>query len=300
MQQLVDKSFDSESKFQQPCIWMLDVDSFYHQWKQFQHLPLRDMDTVVLPSDLKRRILSDVESFFNNRHWYERIGIPHRRGYLLHGPPGTGKTSLIMSLAKALHMQLCIISLSSVSDPVLLRMFRLLPMHACVVLEDVDAAFQLNQRKDDDNGEKEDTRALKQHLHRQNNVTLAGLLNVLDGIGSGVNRVVFMTTNYPDRLDKALIRPGRIDCMFEIGYATEQQIAELYARFFAHFNNVHASARAFAAAALQCKEHAVQLTMANVQEFLMRHRHATSAADICPRALQKMVRDNDNVSKKID
>jgi chaperone BCS1 len=63
-------------------------------------------------------------------------------------------------------------------------------------------------------------------------VTLSGLLNALDGVAAQHGRIVVMTSNHPERLDPALVRPGRIDVKVELGHADDTQIATMFARFF--------------------------------------------------------------------
>ena len=63
-------------------------------------------------------------------------------------------------------------------------------------------------------------------------MTFSGLLNCLDGVGSTEERIVFMTTNYLERLDSALIRPGRVDVKTKIDYASESQVRRTFERFY--------------------------------------------------------------------
>lgn len=63
-------------------------------------------------------------------------------------------------------------------------------------------------------------------------VTFSGLLNTLDGVASSEERIVFMTTNHLDRLDPALVRPGRVDVKQEIGLASKSQLQKMYTRFY--------------------------------------------------------------------
>lgn len=63
-------------------------------------------------------------------------------------------------------------------------------------------------------------------------VTFSGLLNALDGVASSEERIIFMTTNHVELLDKALIRPGRIDVKELLGDASEHQIRTMFLRFY--------------------------------------------------------------------
>lgn len=121
------------------------------------------------------------------------MGIPFRRGYLLYGYPGTGKSSFIRALAGELKVHLCLVSLNdkNMTDEDLNSLLNNAPPRSILLLEDVDAAFA--QR---DNGE------------TASRVTFSGLLNALDGVGSQEGKILFMTTNKINLLDPALIRPG--------------------------------------------------------------------------------------------
>ncbi|KAF9203416.1 hypothetical protein BGZ49_006450 [Haplosporangium sp. Z 27] len=73
----------------------------------------RAFDSVILAKDLKEELLADITTFRNSAQWYHDRGVPYRRGYLLHGPPGTGKTSFITALAGHLCMSICIVNLGT-------------------------------------------------------------------------------------------------------------------------------------------------------------------------------------------
>lgn len=96
------------------------------------------------------------------------------------------------------------------------------PEQSIILLEDIDAAF----------ASREETNKQAAAYEGLNRVTFSGLLNCLDGVASTEARIVFMTTNYLNRLDPALIRPGRIDSKEYIGHCTEYQIAEMFKRFY--------------------------------------------------------------------
>ncbi|KAF2488015.1 BCS1 N terminal-domain-containing protein [Neohortaea acidophila] len=182
----------------------------------------RPFDSVVLEEGMSEKILADVQEFLHARTWYLDRGIPYRRGYLLHGPPGTGKTSFVQALAGKLDFNIAMLSLSQrgLTDDLLNHLLLNVPPKTVVLLEDADAAFS-NRKQRDSEG------------YSGANVTYSGLLNALDGVASAEERVIFMTTNHIDRLDDALIRPGRIDMTVYLGNATEGQMAQLWDRFYA-------------------------------------------------------------------
>lgn len=185
----------------------------------------RPFESVVLEEGLANNICSDVQEFLHARTWYLDRGIPYRRGYLLYGPPGTGKTSFVQALAGALDYNIAMLSLSQIglNDDLLNQLLLNLPPRTFVLLEDADAAF-VNRRQRESDGYSGAT------------VTFSGLLNALDGVASAEERVVFMTTNHIDRLDEALIRPGRIDMMVRLGEAGQWQMEQMWERFYAQFD----------------------------------------------------------------
>ncbi|KAK5692625.1 Complex III assembly protein translocase and chaperone [Elasticomyces elasticus] len=182
----------------------------------------RPFDSVVLEKGLAESVLSDVHEFLDARTWYLDRGIPYRRGYLLYGPPGTGKTSFCQALAGELDFNIAMLSLSQrgLTDDLLNHLLLNVPPRTLVLLEDADAAFS-NRRQTESDG------------YSGANVTYSGLLNALDGVASAEERMIFMTTNHIDRLDDALIRPGRVDMTVHLDNATEWQMEKLWDRFYA-------------------------------------------------------------------
>lgn len=151
--------------------------------------------------------------------------MPYRRGYLFYGPPGTGKTSLSCALAGEFGLDLYEIKLASVpADHDLEQMFQEIPPQCIVLLEDIDAVGM-----ERDTGDKSDQSSI--HSTRSN-CTLSGLLNVLDGVGSAEGRIVIMTTNKPEHLDSALVRPGRIDMKVFLGNISQSSAKQMFIRMF--------------------------------------------------------------------
>lgn len=181
----------------------------------------RPLDSVILDEGVKESVVADVQDFLSRQQWYVDRGIPYRRGYLLFGPPGSGKSSFIQSLAGELDFGVAMINLSEMgmTDDKLAYLLTKLPKRTLLLLEDADAAFS-NRRQRDADG------------YSGASVTFSGLLNALDGIAAGEERLAFLTTNHVDRLDPALIRPGRVDMMMRIGEATRHQAGRMWDRFY--------------------------------------------------------------------
>ena len=157
-----------------------------------------------------------VEEFIHNPKWYTQRGIPYRRGYLLYGPPGCGKSSFITALAGHLEYSIRVLNLSDrgLSDDRLNYLLSIAPQQSIILLEDINAAFV----------SREDHPSMKTAYDGLSRLSLSGLLNALDGVASTEARILFMTTNYLERLDPVLIRPGRVDYKQYIDYATVHQL----------------------------------------------------------------------------
>ncbi|CAJ1022470.1 BCS1 N terminal/ATPase family associated with various cellular activities (AAA), putative [Leishmania lindenbergi] len=171
----------------------------------------RAIQSVVLPDGISEFVLSDVKKFLSSSSFYKQLGVPYRRGYLLHGPPGCGKTSFVMALAGELRLSISLLNLSNrnLNDESLTSLLNEARVDTIVLLEDIDRAFS-----------------------NECNVTMSGLLNALDGVGAQEGRLVFMTTNHVDLLDAALIRPGRADVKIEVGLLDVDQSQRMYRKFF--------------------------------------------------------------------
>lgn len=194
-------------------------------WRPFGHpRKRRPISSVVLDTGISDRILNDCQEFIRNPQWYGERGIPYRRGYLLYGPPGCGKSSFITALAGEIEFGICLLNLSDrgLTDDRLNHLLSVAPQQSIILLEDIDAAF----------ASREDTEKLKSAYEGLNRVTFSGLLNCLDGVASTEARIVFMTTNYIDRLDPALIRPGRVDFKEYVGHCSQNQLEQMYMRFY--------------------------------------------------------------------
>ncbi|KAJ3112571.1 hypothetical protein HK100_002282 [Physocladia obscura] len=195
--------------------------SYGPEWRPFGNpRRRRDLRSVVLDDGVAEKLTTDLHAFLRNGAWYHDRGIPYRRGYLLHGPPGSGKTSFIQAVAGDLGYSICLLNLSErgMTDDRLAHLLANAPPQSMILLEDVDAAFARN-------------RDAKQEGF-QSMVTFSGLLNALDGVAASEERLVFMTTNHIDRLDPALIRPGRADVIVKIDNVTDSQARRMFLRFY--------------------------------------------------------------------
>lgn len=226
-------------------------------WDRQSCRPSRPMSTVSLDQHQKAGIVMDINEYLHpaSARWYAARGIPYRRGYLFHGPPGTGKTSLSFALAGIFGLDIYCISLMErgLTEAHLNKLFANLPRRCIVLLEDIDSA---GLRRDDapvsssddsdvssdgSTCEDETTKVSKMDAPPKPQlasagsgslISLSGLLNTIDGAASHEGRVLIMTTNHPEKLDPALIRPGRVDLQVHFTLATYQQTRDIFKRMY--------------------------------------------------------------------
>eukprot|EP00927_Polykrikos_kofoidii_P042161 TRINITY_DN36014_c0_g1_i1.p1 TRINITY_DN36014_c0_g1~~TRINITY_DN36014_c0_g1_i1.p1 ORF type:complete len:515 (-),score=93.41 TRINITY_DN36014_c0_g1_i1:76-1620(-) len=226
---------------------------FGHEWRPFgTPKRIRPFNSVILDSGVANEILHDVNDFMLNQSWYLDRGIPYRRGYLLHGPPGCGKSSYVAALAGQLGYNIAVLNLGepTMTDDRLQHLLATSPPRTLVLLEDVDFAVGDSQPAD--------ASGPYAGLMR---VSFSGLLNALDGVVATEERIIFMTTNHFKRLPRALVRPGRVDLNVYVGLASRAQLHQMFVRFFP---GQEALAEQFASL---CDGE--QLSMAELQGFFM-------------------------------
>ncbi len=199
-----------------PSLWIADS---WGDWRA-QDAPHRKMSSVILQEGVKEDLLADIRKFLSDERKYGDLGIPWHRGLLLHGPAGTGKTSLIKALTAELGLDLWYAPLGDIKeDSALLGLVRSVRPRGVLLLEDVDA-YTAAQDRDDKDGE------------GKGGVSTSALLNALDGVVTPHGLITIMTTNHIDKLDPALIRSGRADRTIELGYPGWSEIQALWNLFF--------------------------------------------------------------------
>lgn len=224
----------------------------YH-WNLVEKVVPRPLSTLILAEPEPQHIVDDIAQFLADAEWYRTRGVPWRRGYLLEGPPGTGKSSLVQVLAGHFSRDVAMIPLgcAEMDDDSLRDLLVDAPRNAFLVIEDIDALFGHRDQTND-----------------RNRLSFSGLLNAIDGVGAQQGRPLFMTTNHAEKLDPALVRPGRIDVRLTLGPASKVQAQRLHRLFFPDRPEFEAElfARLYA--------EGPQKTTAQIQAELLVHRHA--------------------------
>eukprot|EP00092_Neocalanus_flemingeri_P034878 GFUD01037953.1.p1 GENE.GFUD01037953.1~~GFUD01037953.1.p1 ORF type:complete len:647 (+),score=163.85 GFUD01037953.1:84-2024(+) len=217
----------------------------------------------------KEKIVSRVKFFSENETWYAERGVPYTLGFLFHGLPGTGKTSSIKAIANMTQRHIVSVPLKNVKNiEDLYKVFygstinkKSIPINKRIfVLEDIDAASledtvkrrdedqnklegdqdtdsDADTDKDEETGKAATIKKLKKELREkekldEKKLTLADLLEVFDGVMEMKGRIMVITTNHPEKLDRALIRPGRVDINMKFGYCQPDDILDIFRNFY--------------------------------------------------------------------
>ena len=194
---------------------------YTNEWMRARLGNNRKLASVILKQGQKETIVADLKQFFASKLRYEELGIPWRRGYLLFGTPGTGKTSLVTALASDLSLNVCTLSLASpnITDERIGNLLASVPARSVILLEDIDSFFHQRQKAD-----------------AQVKLSYSGFINALDGVAAHEGSVVFLTTNHPDLIDDAAIRSGRVDVRMELSNCDGYQLEQMFLKFFPNAN----------------------------------------------------------------
>lgn len=186
-----------------------------------------------------KKIFQRLNFFIDNSDWYKSKGIPYQISFMLSGKPGTGKTSTIKAISNKLKRHIINISFDNIkTSKQLYNLFNneyitflnngndekvKIPFNKRLyVLEEIDTLGNIVlDRKNNTNDE--------EVLPGQ--INLGDILNILDGNNEYPERVIIVTSNYPELLDKALIRGGRMDVNVRFEYPNNDEINE-YVKFF--------------------------------------------------------------------
>ena len=231
-------------------------------YSEFRFESCKSFSNVFFPE--KDDIVKRIKFFTNNKAWYKKRGIPYTMGFMFYGDPGCGKTSTIKAIANHTQRHIVSVPLNKIKTAKeLLNVFYNVKMNykhiplnqRLYVLEDIDAADLkdvVGERSKDKemenktNKDSEDTKEAGLDFNllnlikssgalsklESNKLTLASLLEVLDGVMEMHGRMLIITTNFPENLDKALIRPGRIDLKVKFGPCTTDNIVQMFEHYF--------------------------------------------------------------------
>jgi len=204
-----------------------------HRWidRKFSHPAT--FDTLALDSELKQSVVDDLERFLKGKEYYNKVGKPWKRAYLLYGPPGTGKSSFIAAIANYLKYDVYDLDLSSVlSDSELMSSLRNVSDTSILVVEDIHCNKEVIIRKRPENlygSDSEDD----PNAEVIATFTPASLLNYMDGLRSGgeAGWLVIFTTNRREKIDPELLRPGRMDMHIHLSFLRGKEFPVLASNY---------------------------------------------------------------------
>ncbi|RSL43416.1 hypothetical protein CEP54_015094 [Fusarium duplospermum] len=230
------------------------------QWYRGSLRASRDAKTLAIDHQILENLLEDINTFlrFGSEKNYHSRGIPYRRGYMLCGPPGTGKTSLVHVIASKFRLPIFYLSLcaSTMTDESLMSLTMRLPRRCLLLIEDIDAA-----------GLGRNSSGSEQRI------TLSGYLNATDGFAAPEGHVSFITTNNPQSLDLAIKRPGRVDYDVYLTNASKSQAKQLFQNNYcaSMHEDLESTAQKFADEVPE-----LLFSPAEIQQYLLKLEHCDS------------------------
>ncbi|KAM0970371.1 hypothetical protein FF1_018457 [Malus domestica] len=246
-------------------------------------------DTMAMDPEMKKMIVEDLERFVRRKEFYKKVGKAWKRGYLLYGPPGTGKSSLIAAMANYLKFDVYDLELTSIySDSQLKKVLLSTTNRSILVIEDIDCCRVDVGNRDSDSDSDLDSDSDSD----RSRVTLSGLLNFIDGLWSscGDERIIVFTTNHKDRLDPALLRPGRMDLHIHMSYCTTAG----YRILASNYLGIQENNRHRLCGEIEGLIESTEVTPAEVAEELMK----SDDADVALQGLVNLLKSKKAESKK--
>jgi SpoVK/Ycf46/Vps4 family AAA+-type ATPase len=216
-------------------------ENYQDRWQKIAKISsCRGLNSIALDEQQENLLKKELDTFVNNKEFYARTGMPYRRGLLLYGKPGTGKTTLINAISSYLSRDIYNLNLKMIKDDnELSATFSTVPPNQIIVLEDVDTQSIVLHKRNGDIKKNfiEELITVKDNLSNDKEISnenylikfsLSTFLACLDGHKISEGNIIIMTTNYLDVLDPACVRPGRMDIHLELGYCTHYQLNKLF------------------------------------------------------------------------
>jgi len=231
----MEKIYDSDiSYYKKIYANKLPMYHIYHEdWTELKFNNNKNFNNIFLEQSLITFIKERID-MLQDGAIYKKIGMTQRLGFLFYGIPGSGKTSIIFAIANHYNKQIYNINLK-LSRVKFFKQIISIPENSIVIFNDLDTIKVTNKRNIEDNTDTKNKKKDKDNENDNDCIILADLLEILDGYAYLDKCIIIMTTNHIEKLDEALIRPGRIDHKIEFTYATNNQINQILKYYYKNY-----------------------------------------------------------------
>ncbi|ARF12222.1 AAA family ATPase [Klosneuvirus KNV1] len=187
-------------------------------WNDYHHKTNKTIKNTIVSDDVNKMLYQDIKTFIDGETFYAKKGIPYKRGYILHGEAGCGKTSVIKAIAGEYKLPMFIVDLSVFRNNNELTKiiseingYVMNKQKYMLIFEDIDRSQVFDRRFYD------------------KRITEDCLLNIFDGLDETYGRITILTTNDVKILKAmpSLTRPGRMDVVIKLSYCTINQVVEI-------------------------------------------------------------------------
>ena len=195
-------------------------------WDSIKFMSNKTMSNTIVSKTVQMELFDDVDWFMRNEKWYNEKGVDYKRGYLLHGVPGCGKSSSIKAIANKYKMPIFNLDLETIKTN-----SQLISLTNDILCEVPDKPYILTI---EDFDRHEMFAQPWVYANRKDHVTMQCILNVIDGIVESHGRLLIITCNDKTKImsNSALIRPGRVDKIVMFDYVDHEQAAQLINNYF--------------------------------------------------------------------
>lgn len=224
------------------------------EYQEYPFVSTKTFDNMFF--ERKQELIKRIDYFNDNKQMYQRLGIPYTFGMLFHGPPGCGKTSAIKAIANYTKRHVIVLPVKKIKSIETLKQIFLntfinsyyIPSDKRLyVFEEIDCGQWKNVVMDRSLQDEQVTptpliiyekdktvlaAAAAAAAQEEVTINLGEFLELLDGIIEISGRMIILSSNRPEILDPALLRPGRVDFNIEFNKMSREDVKNMYRLWF--------------------------------------------------------------------